>query len=106
MALGKLVLAHTGQMAHGLRQEAPQSRRLIVLSGKGGSGASFVAVNLAYALAESLQQRTLLIDLDMAFGDASFALTEVRHSLNWASAATHARMCSAPLPVQRVAVAA
>lgn len=61
--------------------------RLSVLPGKGGSGGSFVAVNLAYALATQFQKRTLLIDMDMAFGDATFGLTEARHSLNCATAA-------------------
>lgn len=69
-----------------MRTESP-ALRLSILPGKGGSGASFVAVNLAYALATQFQKRTLLIDMDMAFGDATFGLTEARHALNCATAA-------------------
>ncbi len=78
---------------------------LSVLPGKGGSGASFLAVNLACALATQFQKRTLLIDMDMAFGDATFGLTEARHPLNCATAAMQeqadaAFALSACFPVQ------
>ena len=39
---------------------------------KGGSGATFIAANLGYALAVEHQKRVLLIDLDLQYGDASF----------------------------------
>ena len=39
---------------------------------KGGSGATFVAANIAYALAADHAKRVLLIDLDLQYGDASF----------------------------------
>ncbi len=60
--------------------------RLATIPGKGGSGASFVAVNLAYAMATHFHQRTLLIDLDLVFADASFAMTEAQHGLDLVTA--------------------
>lgn len=47
---------------------------IAVIASKGGSGATFVATNLAYACATSLERRTLIIDFDLQYGDASFAL--------------------------------
>src|SRR5690606_12681881 len=44
---------------------------------KGGSGASFLATNLAYALAER-GKRVAVIDLNLHFGDAAMFLTEDR----------------------------
>ena len=39
---------------------------------KGGSGATFIAANIAYVLAADHNKRVLLIDLDLQYGDASF----------------------------------
>jgi pilus assembly protein CpaE len=39
-----------------------------VVSAKGGSGASFLAVNLAHMMAASSSQRVALLDLDLQFG--------------------------------------
>ena len=47
-------------------------RVLGFVSCKGGSGATFIASNIAYALAANHQKRVLLIDLDLQYGDASF----------------------------------
>lgn len=49
---------------------------LSFLSSKGGSGATFIAANLGYSLANDCQQKVLLIDLHMQFGDAAIYLTE------------------------------
>jgi pilus assembly protein CpaE len=43
---------------------------------KGGSGATFLAANLAYALAELEKQQVALIDLNCQFGDASWYVSE------------------------------
>jgi pilus assembly protein CpaE len=43
---------------------------------KGGSGATFVATQVAHALAQGGRRRVLLIDLDLPFGDAALCLTE------------------------------
>lgn len=47
-----------------------------LISAKGGSGATFVAANLGFACSNQLAQRVLLIDLDLQYGDLSFALGE------------------------------
>jgi pilus assembly protein CpaE len=49
---------------------------LAVVGCKGGSGATFVAAQLAHALACGGRRRVLLIDLVQPFGDAVLALTE------------------------------
>jgi pilus assembly protein CpaE len=52
-----------------LSQKPDDAGSLItVLNSKGGSGASFVASNLACGLAEDESRRTALIDLDLQFG--------------------------------------
>lgn len=43
---------------------------------KGGSGATFIAANLAYALAEGSDRRVALIDLNAQFGDAVLHVSE------------------------------
>src|SRR4051794_30266783 len=45
-----------------------------VFSPKGGTGKSVTATNLAVALASQLGRRTLLVDLDLQFGDAAIML--------------------------------
>lgn len=47
-----------------------------VIACKGGSGATFIATNLGYALAESSHKKVLLIDLNSYFGDATLYVTE------------------------------
>ena len=43
---------------------------------KGGSGATFLAANLAYILAADFGQRVLLVDLNLELGDAVLFLTD------------------------------
>ncbi len=45
-----------------------------VMSVRGGSGATTIGAVLAWQLAETLQRRTLLIDLDLHFGDLALQL--------------------------------
>lgn len=47
---------------------------IAVLSATGGSGKTFLAANLAYYLQTRLHKRTVLIDLDLQFGELSTAL--------------------------------
>jgi pilus assembly protein CpaE len=47
---------------------------VILMSVRGGSGATTIGAVLAWQLAEALQRRTLLIDLDMHFGDLALQL--------------------------------
>jgi pilus assembly protein CpaE len=54
----------------------PRGKILSFISAKGGAGATFVAGNLGYALANDCKQKVLFIDLHMQFGDAAFYLVE------------------------------
>jgi pilus assembly protein CpaE len=49
-------------------------RIVTVFSPKGGTGKTSIATNLATALAKHEQRRTLLLDLDLQFGDAAIML--------------------------------
>src|SRR5262249_45291424 len=49
-------------------------RVITVFSPKGGTGKTVTATNLATSLAKYEQKRTLLIDLDLQFGDASIVM--------------------------------
>ena len=49
---------------------------LSFISSKGGSGGTFIAANIGYSLANICQQKVLLVDLHMQFGDAAIYLTE------------------------------
>ncbi len=55
-----------------LKEKAIARGQLVtVMNSKGGSGASFVATNLAYALTDKEKTSTLLVDLDLQFGGLS-----------------------------------
>lgn len=49
---------------------------LAFISCKGGSGATFIATNLGYALATLENKRVALIDLNLQFGDASLFVSD------------------------------
>ena len=59
------------------RLEGGAGNMLAFVPVKGGAGATFLATNLAYALA-AVDQRVLLIDLNLYFGDASVYITDRR----------------------------
>jgi pilus assembly protein CpaE len=62
---------------HAARRSDEQSgtgRVVTVFSPKGGSGKSVVATNLAVAASALGKKRTLLVDLDLQFGDAAIML--------------------------------
>ena len=63
--------AHVRRQTHAT---AGRGRVLTVFSPKGGTGKTTVATNLAAALAKREGRRTLLLDLDLQFGDASIVL--------------------------------
>lgn len=60
----------------------PRGKVLTFISCKGGVGSTFVAINLAYVLAEHFDKRVLLIDLHMQDGDAAFYLLDKPHNEN------------------------
>ncbi len=55
-------------------QEPVETPRIAVIGTRGGVGASSVAVNLAWLLAEEAKLRTALIDLDLWFGTVALSL--------------------------------
>ena len=58
--------------------DAPQSRQtkvIVVVSPKGGSGKTAVSSNLAVALAQRHPGRVVAVDLDVQFGDLTMALS-------------------------------
>jgi pilus assembly protein CpaE len=68
---GARMLAHFGAST---RIERKRGRLIAVLSPKGGSGKTTVAVNVATAIAQAAPNRTLLIDYDCQFGDVATSL--------------------------------
>lgn len=56
-------------------QPLSEGKMLAFISCKGGSGATFLAANLGYALS-TLKKRVALIDLNLQFGDASLFVSE------------------------------
>jgi pilus assembly protein CpaE len=69
---------------------APLGRAMVIVafSGKGGTGTSMVASNLAVTLAEGVAGRSALIDLDLQFGDAASILHVENHPLSIADLAS------------------
>lgn len=53
-----------------------EGKVLAFISCKGGSGATFIATNLGYALASEENKRVALIDLNLQFGDASLFVSD------------------------------
>ena len=58
------------------KQAQTYGKVLAFVSCKGGSGATFIAANLAYALAQQGQVRVALFDLNLQFGDASLFVSD------------------------------
>lgn len=61
-------------------QSQTHGKVLAFISCKGGSGATFLATNLAYALATIKNKRVALIDLNLQFGDASLFVSDQKPS--------------------------
>ena len=61
-----------------------EGKVLSFISCKGGSGASFLAANLAFALALLGHKNTLLIDLNHPFGDAALYLSDTKPTMTLA----------------------
>ena len=57
---------------------------LSFISCKGGSGATFIAANLSYALAMLGRKRVLLIDLNQQFGDGALYVSDQKPSMTLA----------------------
>ena len=72
-------------MDRALSQQREISREegkiLSFISCKGGSGTTFIADNLAYAMASVSNKKVLLIDLNLQFGDAALFLSDAKPSM-------------------------
>lgn len=66
-----------------------RSTLIVAFSGKGGTGTSTVAANLAVALAGGVDGRAALIDADLQFGDLATMLHVETHLLSIADLAQH-----------------
>ena len=66
--------AHTGRRLHAEGAHTRHGRIVTVFSPKGGTGKTATATNLAAAFAKYEKKRTLLLDLDLQFGDAAIML--------------------------------
>lgn len=62
-----------------------QAKTLALLSVKGGDGASFLSVNLAYSIAALSNSRVLVIDLSLPFGDLDLYITNDKITNNLAT---------------------
>lgn len=60
---------------------------LAFISCKGGSGATFIATNLGYALAAAEGKKVCVLDLNLQFGDASLFVSDQRPAASVASVA-------------------
>lgn len=78
-------------------QPSAAARVLAFISCKGGSGATFVAANIAHRLADGGRRRVGLIDLNMQFGDALLFLGSTRASSDVATVATSLERLDADL---------
>ena len=66
--------AHAGRRLTGSPLTTARGRIVTVFSPKGGTGKTVLATNLAASLAKHQGKRTLLLDLDLQFGDAAIML--------------------------------
>jgi pilus assembly protein CpaE len=66
--------AHAGRRLTAEGGHSRQGRIITVFSPKGGTGKTVTATNLAASFAKHESKRTLLLDLDLQFGDAAIML--------------------------------
>jgi len=85
-ALRRQMRKRTGVAGHQVR---PTGEVIAVVSCKGGSGATFVAANLADLLADGGDRRVALIDLNLQFGDAALFVSDGRGCSHVADVAQH-----------------
>lgn len=74
-----------------------EGKILAFLSTKGGSGATFLAANLAYAMATSANKKILLIDLNLQLSDAALHLSDLKPAMTLADLCTQINRLDADL---------
>jgi pilus assembly protein CpaE len=84
-ALAAAVSRHVARL-ESPRQSARKGRLIAMMPAKGGSGATFLAANLGYALAQR-GKRVALIDMNLQFGDTMLYLSEKHPATNIATLA-------------------
>jgi pilus assembly protein CpaE len=67
-------VAHVGRRVQAEGGHGRRGQILTVFSPKGGTGKTVTATNLAASFAKNEKKRTLLLDLDLQFGDAAIML--------------------------------
>ena len=72
----QLIQALDGHHAKINSNASHESKVISFISCKGGSGATFIATNLAYILTALFNKKVLLIDVNQYFGDASMYVSE------------------------------
>jgi pilus assembly protein CpaE len=71
----------------GVRAPVGRATVIVAFSGKGGTGTSMVATNLAVILAQVTSGRAALVDIDLQYGDAAGMLHVEHHPLTIADLA-------------------
>jgi pilus assembly protein CpaE len=79
-----------------IRGPARRGTVLAFMPAKGGSGATFLAANLAYAIAAA-GQRVALVDANVQFGDAALIVSERRATVDIGQVAREVARLDAPL---------
>ncbi|BAL26420.1 AAA family ATPase [Azoarcus sp. KH32C] len=77
-------------------QEGAAGKILAMTSCKGGSGATFLATNLAWVLASAHGKRVALIDLNLQFGDAAMYVSNQTPASNLAQVCQQIHRLDAP----------
>jgi len=72
--MAEALVRATARRPVALNTAKAEGRLLVSMGAKGGAGATMLACNLAVALAQEKNQKTLLIDLDLPLGDAALNL--------------------------------
>jgi pilus assembly protein CpaE len=78
---------HAPSAAAGVAAPPREGEVIGFVSCKGGSGATFVAANVAHLLARNGEARVALLDLNLQFGDAALFVTNERSASNVAEVA-------------------
>ena len=95
LATCRRVLRKRSPAAHVAPKQAGQV--LALVSCKGGSGATFIAANLAHLLADGGRRRVALVDMNLQFGDAALFVSSETPQSNVAEVARNIARLDADL---------